>query len=148
MSKELTPDSIPHRPPFRFVDQIEEVSQDRIRVVCLADRDADFFRGHYPNEPIMPGVLICECCFQAGALLMVHRGGGSFSSDSMPVVTRIQDARFKRMVKPGDQMDIEVTLDDFVDTAFYMTGRVTVNKQLVVRVGFVCMQVVRESTAT
>ena len=70
MSESITVATIPHRPPFLFVDEIWELTSDRIVTTTLADPKADFFRGHYPDEPVMPGVLICECCFQAGALLI------------------------------------------------------------------------------
>ncbi|MHC4697898.1 MAG: 3-hydroxyacyl-ACP dehydratase FabZ family protein [Planctomycetota bacterium] len=83
--------SIPHRPPFLFVDEIVEISQERILTRKLADPEADFFRGHYPGQPVMPGVLLCECCFQAGALLIAHRIGPDEVGKGIPVVTRIKD---------------------------------------------------------
>ena len=132
--------SIPHRPPFLFVDEIVELSEERIVSKKLADPKADFFRGHYPDQPVMPGVLICECCFQAGALLVAHRIGADQAAKGIPVVTRIQDARFKRMVRPGEMLHVEVTLDDVLDNAYFMTGRVTVDGKPVVRVTFACMQ--------
>lgn len=132
-------ESIPHRAPFVFVDRIVEVSDRRITTQKLADPGADFFRGHYPNKPIMPGVLLCEACFQAGALLVAHRIGPYQAEGGAPVVTRISDARFKRMVVPGDLLDVEVTLDEELDGAYFMTGRVQVRGQLAVRLGFACM---------
>ena len=132
--------SIPHRPPFLFVDEIVELSEERIVSKKLADPKADFFRGHYPDQPVMPGVLICECCFQAGALLIAHRIGADQAAKGIPVVTRIQDARFRRMVRPGEMLHVEVALDDVLDNAYFMTGRVTVDGKPVVRVTFACMQ--------
>jgi len=146
MSATLTPTSIPHREPFLFVDEIVEVSDTRIITRKLADPEAEFFRGHYPGDPVMPGVLLCECCFQAGALLMTHRMQGADSIDGMPVVTRIKDARFKRMVRPKDMLTIEVSLDDELDHAYYMTGRVSVLDKPVVRVSFACMLTPREAS--
>jgi len=137
---ELTVQSIPHRPPFLFVDEVVEVAERRIVTNWTADPAADFFRGHYPGHPVMPGVLLCECCFQAGALLIAARLGGYDPAKGVPVVTRIQDARFKRMVKPADRVTMEVTLDDELDGAFFLTGKVSVEGQLAVRVTFVCMQ--------
>lgn len=139
MSETPALSSIPHRPPFLFVDEVVEASADRIVTRKLADPQAEFFRGHYPDHPVMPGVLICECCFQAGALLVAHRLDGA-EAGTVPVITRIQDARFKRMVKPGQTLDVEVTLDDELDGAYFMTGRVTVDGKAVVRVTFAAMQ--------
>ena len=140
MTESLSPTSIPHRPPFLFVDEIVEVTNDRIVTTKYADPEADFFRGHYPGHPVMPGVLLCECCFQAGALLIAQRLGGLDPSEGVPVITRIQDARFKRIVLPGQALRIEVTLDEELHGAYFLTGRLTVEGQLAVRVTFACMQ--------
>jgi len=129
---------IPHRPPFLFVDEIVEIVDRRIVTRTRVDADADFFRGHYPDRPIMPGVLICECCFQAGALLIAHRLRERQAA-GLPVVTRIQDARFKRIVRPGEVLDVEITLDDELDGAYFLTGRVSADDHLVLRVTFACM---------
>jgi 3-hydroxyacyl-[acyl-carrier-protein] dehydratase len=138
-------DALPHRPPFLFVDEIVEVDAGRIITRTLADPKADFFRGHYPGHPVMPGVLLCECCFQAGALLIAHRTGGWSWSDGMPVLTRINEARFKHIVRPGDMLQAEVTLDDELERAFVLTGRLTVGDKLALRVGFACMLATTDS---
>ena len=141
MTESMAVTLIPHRPPFLFVDEILEVSPDRIVATKLADPDSDFFRGHYPGEPIMPGVLLCECCFQAGALLLVHRTGAETASQGVPVLTRIQDARFKKIVRPGDLLRIEVVLDEVLNQAYFLTGRLSVTDARVLRVSFACMLV-------
>ncbi len=99
----------------------------------------EYFQGHYPGQPIMPGVLLCECCFQAGALLVVHLTGGSESWRGVPLVTRIKDARFKRMVRPGDSLRCEVTLDEVLDNCYFLTGRASVDGKIATRVVFACM---------
>lgn len=131
--------TLPHRPPFLFVDEIVEVEHKRIVTKTFVDPAADYFRGHYPGHPVMPGVLLCECCFQAGALLIVHHQGGWNWSDGMPVLARISDARFKQMVLPGQTIFAEVTLDDVLDRAFVMSGRVRVDEKVAVLVAFSCM---------
>lgn len=138
MNVSMTVDSIPHRPPFLFVDNIIEITNDRIVAEKRIDPEAECFRGHYPGNPIMPGVLLCECCFQAGALLMAHRLGTT-DWKGVPVLTRIKDAKFKRIVRPGETVSIEATLDDELGGAYYMTGRASVEGSLAVRVEFVCM---------
>jgi len=147
MSEDLTLESIPHRPPFLFVDEIVEVFDDRIVTTTLVDKEADYFRGHYPGQPVMPGVLLCECCFQAGALLVAHRIGKEAARKGIPVVTRIQDARFKQLVRPGQTLNIEVTLDDVLDDAYFMTARATVEGKPAARVTFACMQALQEEQA-
>ena len=130
---------IPHRPPFLFVDEVIELTPDRIVARTLADPDADYFRGHYPNNPVMPGVLVCESVFQAGAILMMHRVGPEQGARAMPVLTRISEAKFKHVVRPGQSLAVEVVFDEELGGAYYMTGRVTVQGRMVLRVTFVCM---------
>lgn len=139
MNTTIDVSAIPHREPFLFVDEVVEVAEDRIVTRKRVDPGADFFRGHYPGQPVMPGVLLCECCFQAGALLIAHREGACDTKRSIPAVTRIQDARFKRIVRPGETVQVEVTLDDTLDNAYFLTGRASVEGSLAVRVGFACM---------
>ena len=130
---------IPHRPPFLFVDEVIELTPDRIVARTLADPDADYFRGHYPNNPVMPGVLVCESVFQAGAILMMHRVGPEPGARATPVLTRISEAKFKHVVRPGQSLAVEVVFDEELGGAYYMTGRVTVQGRMVLRVTFVCM---------
>lgn len=133
--------AIPHRPPFLFIDEVAEIEGERILARKFVDPAMDCFRGHYPGNPVLPGVLICECCFQAGAILISHVVGGWNAEQGVPVLTKITDARFRRIVRPGETLNVEVTLDDQVDQAFYCTARAAVGGEAVVRVQFVCMLV-------
>ena len=84
----------------------------------------------------MPGVLLCECCFQAGALLLGHRLGRERAFGGTPVITRIREAKFKKVVRPGDVLDVEVVLDEEINDVFFMTGRAQVAGATALRVGF------------
>ena len=101
--------TIPHRPPFLFVDQVIEIEEGR-RTVGIKNVRADewFFRGHFPGNPIMPGVLIVEALAQVGAVAALsspaHRG-------KLGLFAGIDKVRFRRQVKPGDQLRLEVTLE-------------------------------------
>ena len=101
---------LPHRYPFLFVDRVLEV-EDGKRIVALKNVSVNepFFRGHFPDQPLMPGVLMCEALAQAGALL------ARASTDGLPdghvvVLTGLDDVRFRRPVLHGDQLILEVTL--------------------------------------
>jgi len=137
MSDAVFLDRLPHRPPFLFIDQVLESGADRVVTTKRADPQAEFFAGHYPGNPIMPGVLICECAFQAGALLAVQRAGPEAQA-RLPVLTRIKEAKFRQVVRPGQLLRVEVTLDEELGGAYFMTGRVTVEGALVLRVTFAC----------
>ncbi len=136
MNQELILQSIPHRAPFLFVDEVVELTADTIVATHRPGPDTPYFRGHFPGKPVMPGVLICEACFQAGAILVAKRLGDGTPESGMPVVTRIGEAKFKRMVRPGDTLRVAVSLDEELGGAFFMSGKVTVEGKTVLRVKF------------
>lgn len=126
--------AIPHRDPFLFVDRI--VSRDAKTIVThwRVPEDLECFRGHYPGEPILPGVILSEFVFQSGAILLSLPS--TTSAGSVPVLARIRDARFKKLVRPGELVQAEVTLDDAAANARYLSGKVTSNGELVARLSF------------
>ncbi len=118
--------SIPHRPPFLFIDEIVEVREDGATCKRTIRMEEPQFEGHYPGNPIMPGVLLCEACFQTGAIYLakqIEQSGRSLK-DVTPVLSRIKDARFKQMVKPGDEVFIEVTMKEKLGKFFFLQGKV------------------------
>lgn len=123
--------AIPQRPPFLFVDKILSRDGNTITTQRTLREDEYFFQGHFPGNPIMPGVLLCEACFQTGAILM----GGS-NQPGLGVVTRIKDTKFKNFAKPGDILTITVKLDDKVDNAYYMSGTIFVGDKLILKIIF------------
>jgi len=129
--------AIPHREPFLFVDRIVERGEGRLVTEWTVPPEADFLRGHYPGRPLVPGVLICESAFQAGAILCAADGRDAVPQGAVPVLTRIGEARFRRMVGPGDTLRCEVTLDERVGPARYLTAKVSCGGQSVLRVQFV-----------
>lgn len=128
--------AIPHRPPFLFVDKIIEMDESHILAEKKLPPDLDFFKGHYPDFPVMPGVLTLESVFQAGAVLLSQHVEGMESG--VPVLTRIKDAKFKKMVRPGDTLTLEARIEDSVKTVFYMKGSARVDGALVASVLFTC----------
>ena len=129
---------IPHRPPFLFVDRVLEESDNTIKTEKKIDPKESFFEGHYPEKPIMPGVLIFEAIFQAGAIMMGKRIA---NEGRIPVLTRVNNIKLKHAVLPGDTLQIEVTLKDLVSTAAYMTGKASVNGKTTVTLEFSAMLV-------
>ncbi len=118
--------TIPHRPPFLFLDEILEIRDDGVTCRRVIRADEPQFEGHYPGNPIMPGVLLCEACFQAGAVYLGRRieAEGRSLGDVTPVLSRIVGAKFKQMVKPGDVATIEVTMQETVSKFHFMKGKV------------------------
>ncbi len=142
MADEFILSRIPHRPPFLWLDRVLEISGESIRAEKLVPLELDIFQGHYPDYPLMPGVLLCEAVFQAGALLIgeLMRGGGSenMGEEGMPVLTRILGAKFKREVRPGDTLEIAAKLVERMGPAWLMKGSVRVGGKVAVQVEFAC----------
>ena len=137
---------IPHRPPFLFIDKIIEITETGARAALAIRPDFSFFEGHYPGNPIMPGVLLCESVFQTGAIFLAdHLKSESLNDDSVtPVLSRIRDARFKRMVKPGDEVEISVTLGEKMGQFFTMTGEIRKEGKVALTISY-ALAMVREN---
>lgn len=139
MSLEAVLAAIPHRDPFLWVDAIVEQSETKITTTKAIPADLDVFRGHYPGQPILPGVLICEAIFQTGAILLSAKARESGDAEGLvPVMTRIKDTRFKQMVRPGDTLEIEVEIEDSLPKLFHLKGKAKVKGKLAVSTSFAC----------
>jgi len=120
---------IPHRYPFLLVDRILEVDEGK-RAVGIKNVSAneEFFNGHFPDYPVMPGVLIVEALAQVGAVAMLikdeNRGRLAFFAG-------IDNCRFKRQVRPGDQLRLEVEMTRVRGTFGKGRGTATVDGELV-----------------
>jgi 3-hydroxyacyl-[acyl-carrier-protein] dehydratase len=136
-------DRIPHRPPFLWLDRVLEITDEAIRAEKVVPRDLPLFQGHYPDYPLMPGVLLCEAVFQAGALLIGERiikeaTENDAGAKAVPVLTRILGAKFKREVRPGDTLEIRATLVERMGPVWLLKGSVRVGGKVAVQVEFAC----------
>lgn len=127
--------AIPHRPPMLLVDEI--VSQSENEIVCRRKFSGDeyFFQGHYPDQPLVPGVILCEATVQSGAILLSQLAQ---DLSGKPVLTRMGDVKFKKMVLPGDTIEMTVKLDEVVSNAYYLTGITKCDGKVAVRLNFTC----------
>jgi len=121
---------LPHRYPFLLVDKIVELEQGK-QIVGIKNVTANeqFFQGHFPGQPIMPGVLLLEVMAQVGGVLARKTAEGK----GRPTVflTGIEKAKFRRPVVPGDQLRVEVEVVRRKDPFWKMKGRITVDSTLV-----------------
>ena len=108
----MTPETIlgllPHRYPFLLVDRVLEVTDDRVVAIKNVSFNEPYFQGHFPGVPVMPGVLQLEAMAQAGGIL-AQRSVQFDPSTHVMVFMGIDAAKFRRAVRPGDQLRIEVT---------------------------------------
>ena len=95
---------LPHRYPFLLVDRILDLQEDRVVGLKNVTYNEPFFQGHFPQEPVMPGVLILEAMGQVAAMMVLHLPG---SEHLVPYLTGVDHAKFRRPVRPGDQLITE-----------------------------------------
>lgn len=136
MNRDEIQQCIPHRPPFLWIDEVVELDGNRIHARKYLDPALDLFRGHYPDFPVLPGVLQCEAAFQAAAILISKIG--DIAEGQVPVVTRLNNTKFRRLVRPGETLDIEVELTEQLANAYYLMGKVQVEGRVATRLDFAC----------
>jgi 3-hydroxyacyl-[acyl-carrier-protein] dehydratase len=119
---------IPHRPPFLLVDEIVELEPGK-RVVGRREIRADdwWFPGHFPERPVMPGVLTIEAIAQAGAVAVL---ADEANRGKIPFFAGIDNARFKRIVEPGDVLTLECEFVRFRAPIAKGQGRALVGDEL------------------
>jgi len=136
---------LPHRFPFLMIDRVIDITRkQRIVAIKNVTMNEPFFAGHFPNLPIMPGVLIVEAIAQAGGALLLTEVEDR--ADKLMVFTGIERARFRRPVVPGDQLRIEVEVKAWRVSAVRMEGKVFVGDKRVAEATVTCQLVDRSRT--
>lgn len=130
---------LPHRYPFLLVDRVLELeSGKRIRALKNVSMNEEFFQGHFPHRPVMPGVLMLEALAQAAALLSFDTMGVTPDDETMYYFAGIDAARFKRPVEPGDQLILEVELTRMKAGIFKFKAKALVGDILAVEADLMC----------
>lgn len=120
---------LPHRYPFLLIDRVIEIGKERIHTIKNVTVNEEFFNGHFPGRPIMPGVLQVEALAQSGALMLLTKHVDD-PGNSLMVFTGIKNAKFRRQVVPGDQLEMKVTLEKFRKNFVVMKGIATVESEI------------------
>jgi 3-hydroxyacyl-[acyl-carrier-protein] dehydratase len=127
---------LPHRYPFLLVDRIIELEPERIVGIKNVTANEPFFNGHFPDFPVMPGVLIVEAMAQTAGVLVLKSIPDR--ERKLVLLVSIDAARFRRPVVPGDQLRIEMTLIRRKDTVAKMAGKATVDGKVVAEAEVMC----------
>src|SRR5215472_8787143 len=138
---------LPHRYPFLLIDRVVELERMK-RIVALKNVtfNEPLFQGHFPEKPIMPGVLIVEAIAQAGGLLLLTEVPNR--DEMLMVFTGIERARFRRPVLPGDQVRMEVEVRAWRRTAARLEGKAYVDGKVAAEATVTCRLVPRVMGAT
>ncbi|MBW7860831.1 MAG: 3-hydroxyacyl-ACP dehydratase FabZ [Rhodocyclaceae bacterium] len=130
---------LPHRYPFLLVDRVLEIEEGR-RILALKNvtMNEPFFPGHFPNHPVMPGVLIIEAMAQAAALLSFKTMGVKPDENSVVLFAGIDNVRFKRQVVPGDQLLFDVEILQGKRNIYKYRGVARVGDQIATEAELMC----------
>lgn len=128
--------TIPHRYPFLLIDRVTEL-EPNVKIIAVKNVTSNepFFQGHFPNNPIMPGVLIVEAMAQAGAILAFRSG----IEGDMVYFMSIEKAKFRKPVVPGDRLTLDIKVHQRRNNVWKFTGKAYVDETVVSEIDFTAM---------
>ena len=130
MNIEAIKEVLPHRYPFLLVDRVLELEEERILALKNLTANEEFFNGHFPGRPMMPGVLQVEALAQAGCILLTKKHI-EHPEEKLIVFTSIKESKFRKSVVPGDQLMMEVQLANMRRNFVVMSGAAKVDGKVV-----------------
>jgi 3-hydroxyacyl-[acyl-carrier-protein] dehydratase len=127
---------LPHRYPFLLVDRIEELEPERIVGIKCVTVNEPFFVGHFPDFPVMPGVLIVEAMAQVAGVLVLSQMPDR--KNKLVLLASVEEAKFRKPVRPGDQLRIEMKIAKRKASVAKMYGTATVDGAVVAEAMMLC----------
>ncbi len=132
---------LPHRYPFLLVDRVVELDPEARRILAYKNVTGNegFFQGHFPETPVMPGVLVIEAMAQAGGILTNHLRGG-YDREATSYLVKVDAAKFSRMVVPGDRLELEVEIRRVIRKMTFYAGVARVDGKEVACAEILCAE--------
>uniref|UniRef100_A0A7V6CME8 3-hydroxyacyl-[acyl-carrier-protein] dehydratase FabZ n=1 Tax=candidate division WOR-3 bacterium TaxID=2052148 RepID=A0A7V6CME8_UNCW3 len=130
MDIEKIKEILPHRAPFLFLDKVLALKDNKVIALKQVSYNEWFFLGHFPNFPIMPGVLMLEAMAQASGIL-IYQTLNMEEKALIPLFLGVEKARFRKMVKPGDTLIIEAEIKNKLGKIYKVAGNIKVNEETV-----------------
>jgi len=134
LDRDYVKDFLPHRDPMLFVDRVIALDENSITIESDVDPEAEYFKGHFPGMPIMPGVLIVETVAQAGALLVSLTRG--LTDDKFIAFSNVDAVKFRRPVEPGEMITVEVEIEKIRLPFYKFTGTAKVDGKVAASLKF------------
>ena len=128
---------LPHRKPFLFVDKLLYNGHDGSASLYTFKEDEFFFKGHFPEYPVVPGVILIETMAQAGGLALLQRG--SIDSDNPFFLATVSKSKFRIQVKPNDQVKIEVKNLRISDNMIKQAGKIYIGEKIAAEAEWMCL---------
>ena len=135
-------DYLHHRSPYLLIENIESIQENSIVTSAQVSEDAFFIQGHFPGAPIMPGAMMQEMTTQSAGILIAAKFNPMqeynthdpfFNEYALGVLVKIKNSRFKGFARPGDQLQVEINLDERIDQVFDFSGKISVGGQQIMR---------------
>jgi len=127
---------LPHRYPFLLVDRIEELEAERVVGIKCVTVNEPFFIGHFPEFPVMPGVLIVEAMAQVAGVMVLSQIADR--KNKLVLLATVEEAKFRKPVRPGDRLRIEMNIVKRKATLAKVQGTVTVDGVVVAEASMLC----------
>ncbi|BAI79619.1 3R-hydroxymyristoyl ACP dehydrase [Deferribacter desulfuricans SSM1] len=139
MDINMIKDILPHRYPFLLVDRVLEMDNETIKALKNVTMNEEFFLGHFPENPVMPGVLIIEALAQAGGILAFQFYSEEEKKNAKVYFMAIDNAKFRKPVIPGDQLMLEVSVVKRKKDVWKLKGEAKVDGAVVCEAEFMAM---------